>query len=460
MLCLICLPGCSEGSSTAMGASGQAITKAGGIAEHEIVTATDFLSRSGFAGFAFINDRAIAGDFVVFQARPALVPQDTNGVRDVYAVNTTTGAIIPVSVSDSGAFGDGVSGQASISANGRYIVFQSSATNLVAGDTNGADDIFLHDLQLAKTTRISVDSGGADANGDSLTPVVSNNGEYVAFASDATDLVVSDGNGFRDIFLRDVAAGTTTLLSSDSGGGDSDGPSFDPAITPDGSFICFSTEATDLIVAGLNGQRQIIRQERASGTRALVSQNGGAQSDASCYEPSVSDDGNLVAFFTLATNLGTDTNGLFDVYLRNISGNTTSLVSVDMSAGEANGHSGYASVSGDGTAIAFGSLATDLISGDSNGRIDVFSRSGGSTARVSVNGGNVEGDIDSDLTAISATGRYVVFRSAATNLDPADTSSDDDIFLRDTLSGTTTLLTKNYTPSLWDTLVWDAGLWN
>ena len=416
--------------------------------------AAAFLARSGLLGTASLQDRSIGQNrYVVFHARAALTPDDANGFDDVFLRDLRTGEVSLVSVATDGTQGNGISSQAGISANGRYVVFRSAATNLVAGDANGVDDIFCRDLLTKTTTRISVDSSGTEGNGASLTPAVSGDGRYVVFASSASDLVSGDSNGQQDIFLRDTVSATTTLVSRDSAGLDSDGPSFDPAITPSGNFIAFSTEATDVISGGLNGQRQVVRQERLNGKRVLVSQSaGGAQGDRPSYEPSISDDGNLIAFFSLASNLNTDTNTFFDVFVRDVTSKTTTLVSNDAGGNASDNHSGFASISGDGATVAFGSLATNLVAADTNGVFDVFTvaATGGTSTRVSLDSAGSQGNIDSDVPAISQDGRSVIFRSAATNLNSNDAVADDDIYLRDRVLDRTALCSPGVpTPSAW-----------
>ncbi len=411
--------------------------------------AAEFLARNAAQGFASVEDRSVGQNrFLVFTSRGDLIAADTNGRRDIYLRDLRTGEMRLVSVATNGTQGNGDSTQASISADGRFVVFRSAATNLVTGDGNGVTDIFLHEIATGTTTRVSTATGGAEVSGASLTPAVSANGRYVVFASSATNLVATDSNGAQDIFLKDVTTNTTTLVSSNSAQTDSaNGNSYDPAITAgtttEGEFIAFSTEATDIVAGGLNGQRQVVRIERATpANRVLVSQSAGAvQADGPCYEPSLSNDGNTVAFFTLATNLGAvaDGNGFFDVYTRNISGNTTTNQSVNTGGNPSDGHSGYPSLSANGSVVAFGSLATDLVAGDSNGRFDVFRRESGSTSLASQATDSTAGNSDSDLPGISLDGRYVAFRSAASTLSSNDSTTDDDIFLRDSLTPATVL---------------------
>jgi hypothetical protein len=430
--------------------------------------ARDFLARSGFLGFSSVTDKALGQNrYLVFTTRHKLLTADTNGKEDVYLRDLRTGKLELISVSSSEAQGNGASNSGSISADGRYVAFRSAATNLVAGDNNGLDDIFVRDVLLGTTVRVSVSSSGTESNGASLAPAISNkngvNGPYVVFSSTATNLVATDSNGASDIFVRDIAGNATTLVSSNSAQTNSaNGGSFDPAITPDGALIAFSTDATNVLSGTLNGQRQVVRIDRATpSTRVLISQSAsGNQADRPCYEPSMSDNGQ-VAFFTLATNLdvAADTNGFFDVYVRDVGVNSTTRASVDSTGGESDGHSGFPSISGDGTVVAFASLATDLVAGDTNGVFDVFSRTGGATTRTSVSTAGTEANVDSDLPAISQDGRHIAFRSAATNLITADPLADDDISVRDRTTPSTFWGTvRCLFPAVWPGFADMAGL--
>src|SRR5262249_38706966 len=159
------------------------------------------------------------GRYVAFDSAASnLVSGDTNGATDVFVHDRLTGATTRVSTDSNAAQGDGASSKPSISADGRYVVFLSAADNLVSGDTNGATDVFMHDLVTGVTTRVSTDSSGAQGNGSSSNASISSDGRYVAFASAASNLVPSDTNGVPDIFVRDTQAGVTTRVSVDSSG--------------------------------------------------------------------------------------------------------------------------------------------------------------------------------------------------------------------------------------------------
>ncbi|MGH2706334.1 MAG: RHS repeat-associated core domain-containing protein [Actinomycetota bacterium] len=342
-----------------------------------------------------------------------------------------------VSVSSSGQQGNGASGNPylSMSGDGRYVVFASSATNLVSGDTNGVDDIFLRDRQTGATTRVSVSSSGAQSNGVSDDPKVSADGRYVAFHSSATNLVSGDTNAQPDIFVRDTVAGTTTRVSTTASGGQATRESHDPAISYDGKAVAFSSAATNLVSGDTNGVNDIFVKTLASGaiTRVSVSSSG-AQAAKASTGPAISADGRFVAFRSTATNLVTgDTNGFADIFLRDTTTATTAMVSVSSSGALANGDSSGVTISGDGRYVGFRSNATNLVSGDTNAVDDIFLRDTAlsSTTRVSASSTGAQGNGTSSEPNLSADGRTIAFQSASSNLITGDTNGAADIFVRD-----------------------------
>jgi LPXTG-site transpeptidase (sortase) family protein len=353
-----------------------------------------------------------------------------------------------VSVDSSGVQANGDSNYFSISSDARYVAFQSSATNLVAGDTNGVVDIFLRDTVANTTTRVSVGIGGAQANGASNSPSISANGRFVAFFSYATNLVSGDTNGKLDVFVRDTVANTTTRVSVNSSGEEATGGfdgSSNPSISGDGRFVAFFSDATNLVLGDTNAMRDVFVRDTVANTTTRVSVGdgiGGVQGNSGSYRPSISYNGRYVAFDSWASNLSGDTNGKPDVFVRDTVANTTTRVSVDSSGVQGNGDSLNPSISGDGRYVAFYSSATNLVSGDTNGFQDVFvyDQTTGTTARVSVDSSGVQADNASDiyLPSISYDGRYVTFYSSATNLVAGDTNGSSDVFVRDTVANTTT----------------------
>jgi len=195
---------------------------------------------------------------VVFESDASnLVPGDTNGRYDIFLRDRQTDTTTRLSVSSAGTQGNDSSLAPSISADGRYVVFESDASNLVPGDTNGRYDIFLRDRQTGTTTRLNVSSTGTQGNGVSGRPSISADGRYVAFNSDASNLVPGDTNGRNDIFLRDRQTGTTTRLSVSSTGVQGDGHSYDPFISADGRYVAFNSHATTLVPGDTNGKQDI-----------------------------------------------------------------------------------------------------------------------------------------------------------------------------------------------------------
>jgi Tol biopolymer transport system component len=189
-----------------------------------------------------------------------------------------------VSVDSQGAQGNGWSGPASsISADGRFIAFASYATNLVAGDTNGYMDVFVHDRQTGETTLVSVDSQGLQGNGTSGENIIciSADGRFVVFDSLASNLVSGDLNGLEDVFVHDRETGETTLVSVDSQGTQGNGDSFGGSISADGRFVVFDSLASNLVPGGTNGGGDVFMHDRKTGETTIVSTDSqGAPGDS------------------------------------------------------------------------------------------------------------------------------------------------------------------------------------
>jgi Tol biopolymer transport system component len=349
----------------------------------------------------------------------------------------------------------------SISADGRFVVFESLAANLTPIPTNGHENIFVRDLLSGMTTLVSVNaSGTAGGAGDSTSPIISANGRFVAFDSSASDLVANDTNGnVGDVFVRDLVLGTTTLVSANlAGTGSGNGPSgvFSRlAISADGRFVEFDSFASDLVTQATNNLDNIYVRDLAMGTTSLVSVNqaGTAGGDESTFSfmTTMSADGRFVAFQSEANDLvPNDTNGPFttDVFVRDLVSGVTSLVSVNQNGtASGNDRSFGASISANGRFVVFQSAASDLVSNDTNGTIDVFVRDlvQGTTTLVSVNAsGTASGNSESTEPSISADGRRIAFVSIATDLTPGvQNPFGGQVYVRDLDSQTTTLVSVN-----------------
>jgi archaellum component FlaF (FlaF/FlaG flagellin family) len=347
-----------------------------------------------------------------------------------------------VSTDATGGEGNGDSYRPSLSVDGHFLAFHSDASDLVPGDTNGLRDIFVHDRTTGTTERVSLDSAGGQADGDSFYPSISADGRWTVFWSYATNLVPGDTNGFVDVFLHDRLSGATervNVSSTEAQANQDSGSSF--AISADGRWVAFESFATNLIFSDTNGRTDAFVRDRVNGVTERVSvDSSGMQANGDSYPTSLSAEGRYVAFWSQADNLVPgDTNKVADVFVRDRQNDTTERVSVDSTGAQSNGFSSIASITADGRYVAFDSEASNLVPGDTNARVDVFvhDRLTGATERVSLSSSGAQGDEHSYIPCISADGRFVVLFSLATNLVPADTNDTGDVFLHDRQTGTT-----------------------
>lgn len=329
------------------------------------------------------------GRFVAFQsAATNLVTGDDNARQDVF-VRARQGQTLLVSraAGVAGALGDQESRHAGISGDGQLVVFESDATNLVAGDANAASDIFLRDLATAGIFRISTDAAGVEADGPSGFPVISADGQFVAFMSAATNLDPNDTNGKIDIFVKELRTGRIELVSADDAGSAGDDDSVLPAISGDGRFVAFVSAATSLDPDDANGFTDVFVRDRLLDTTERVSistDDEEGDADSGSYggpgggrpirgRPAISDNGRFVLFVSEATTLvADDLNGMTDVFIRDREEATTERASVASDLSEGDAPAGSPAITPDGALIAFESDATNLASGDSNATTDVF----------------------------------------------------------------------------------------
>ena len=254
-----------------------------------------------------------------------------------------------------------------ISANGRYVVFSSSASDLVAGDTNDVYDVFVRDIVAGTTTRVSVDSAGHEGNESSWYGAISTDGRYVAFYSFASNLVAGDTNGQSDVFVRDIVAGTTTRVSISNAGLQADQGGSVPAISADGRYIAFLSYSTNLVAGDTNNAGDIFVRDTVAHTTTRVSlDSAGTQANNSSTDlPSISANGRYVAFLSYASNLvAGDTNGNEDAFVRDTVAGTTTRVNVDSAGTQANDNAFFPAISADGRYVAFWSWASNLVPND------------------------------------------------------------------------------------------------
>ncbi|HVR19862.1 MAG TPA: hypothetical protein VMS65_09200 [Polyangiaceae bacterium] len=402
----------------------------------------------GFARRASVASAGVEGDLE--SSRPALsrdgrvvgfvsaatnlVPNDTNGVEDIFVHDRGTDRTERVSVASDGSQGNDFSDRfaPALDATGRFVAFESSASNLVPGDTNAAFDVFLRDRRTQTTTRLSVAQSGAQGDDFSISPAMSADARSLVFVSNATNLVPGDTNGFSDAFVRDRRLGTTSRVSVATSGAQGNGDVFDQlAVSDDGRFVAFSSSATNLVPEAVAGS---FVRDRVRGTTVLVSVSSvGAPGNLGGTGVSISGDGRFVTFDSSSTNLVPgDTNGTSDVFVRDLARGTTARVSVASNGTQANGSSGFSTISADGRWVAFGSVATNLAPfvTTATTRTYIHDRFTRITRLATRTFDGSDPDGGTGQPALSADGRVLATQSLASNLVPNDTNGASDIFVQ------------------------------
>jgi hypothetical protein len=410
----------------------------GGIAQ-AAVTRRVSVSSAGEQANAYSNGYARVsadGRYVAFPSLASnLVAGDTNGVGDAFVRDQVTGITERVSVSSTGEQANADSGGGPLSADGRYVAFGSSASNLVSGDTNGSYDLFVRDRQAGTTERVSIGSAGEQGNASAGgTGCLSADGRYVAFCSLASNLVAEDTNGVQDAFVHDRQTGATERVSVSSAGEQGNAATWACSLSADGRYAIFYSEADNLVAGDTNGCYDVFVHDRVTGTteRVSVGSAGEQGNGPSWGEACLSADGRYVAFISQATNLvAGDTNGSTDGFVHDRVSGGTERVTVSSGGEQGNEGSGWLSLSGDGRYVVFDSSATNLVTGDTNSSPDVFihDRVTGATERLSVSTGGEQGSAESGDGIISADGRVVTFFSEAGNLVAGDTNATGDVFV-------------------------------
>ena len=318
------------------------------------------------------------------------------------------------------AGGDDNSADPGLSPDGRFVVFTSAANDLVPGGNNFSGlNVFLRDRASNTTVLISRSvSGGGGGNGDSVLGQASTNGQFVVFQSDASDLVPNDANGFTDIFVRDLVAGMTVLVSVSTNGGLANGASTDPVMTPDGRYVAFISSASNLVPGDTNGIPDVFVRDLVAGTNCLVSMNAIAPSNSAnpiMATPVLTPDGRFVAFFSRATNLVPTVPGTSagEVYVRDRFAGTTTWASTNAAALvsavlKLTGVPAYhPRLSDDGRYLAFraGSL-------NSTGAVMILRYDTVAAATAAINSNGVGWYIDPDDSSgpeMTPDGRFIVF---------------------------------------------------
>lgn len=386
----------------------------------------------------------LAAALVAAQAHPGAVwgrTIDSDQVQRVSRVNVSTG----------GRAANGETFGAVLSASGRYVAFASRAATLVRNDRNQASDIFVRDLRTSRTTRVSVSSDSRESDGVSLKPSISADGRVVVFPSSATNLVRHDRNGVQDIFVRDRATGTTVRMSAGRRG-EANALSLASLVSADGSAIVFSSEASNLVPGDRNGTLDVFVADRKTRRVRRVSVGAHGESAERSEASSVDARGLVVGFRSYASNLvPDDRNGRADVFVYDRSRGRTERVNMSSHGVEADGVTFRGMVSGTGRFVGFRSRANNLVPDDTNNALDVFvyDRLRGTTTRVSIATNGAQADADGFRRSsrentfmsrpfLSASGRYAAFTSRAPNLVEGDRNGTSDVFVHDLVTGRTT----------------------
>jgi MYXO-CTERM domain-containing protein len=427
--------------------------------------AWDFGDGGTAAGAQATHAYATAGTFTATLTVANAGGLTATATRQVKVINPVAAETVRVSVAANGAEGNGGSSDPVISADGRYVAFSSYASNLVPNDTNNSPDIFVKDLQTGAIERVNVATDGSQAQSGpaiygSFFPSISPDGRFVAFQSDAPNLVANDTDGKENAFVHDRQTGTTEVVSLATDGTLHQGRF--PSISADGRYVAFQSE--DAFITGAGAVRgNIYVRDRQTSTTVLASVTYDGSNPQSWYwgsvRPQISGDGRYVVFASDSNNItNNDPWGYStDIFVRDLQNNTTEMVSVDSSEQSYQTSSWSGRISADGRYALFHSDYGYFVPDDTNGRYDVFLRDRqlGTTERVTLNSLGEQADYGGWIGALSANGRYVTFYSSATNLAPNGTNSKQ-AYLRDLQTGETTRISVSTTGEQADPMVIDA----
>jgi Tol biopolymer transport system component len=338
--------------------------------------------------------------------------------------------------------GDAEVTTSSVSEDGRYVAFASTSDGLLAGDDDRAYAIYRKDMDTGEVILVSRRDGanGEPSHGYCGSPSISDDGKRIAFACDESLDPANDANGHEDVYVRTPATNTTTLVSRVGASGPaSNGSSYEPVLSQDGDYVAFTSTSNDL-VTGSTSPRNVYRRHVPSGDTVIVGRADGVNGDQlNAYGPSITDDGELVAFATQDKAVAADTNnGHLDVYVRDVQNGTSTLASRKGSGGTmaavGNSHSYSPSISGNGLGVAFESFATNLDARDTGGEGNVYRHvlSLG-TSLVDVDKNNAKSG-SASRPSLDDGATVVSFLSTATGFDPADTNPDTDVYVRNMLA--------------------------
>lgn len=365
-----------------------------------------------------------------------LVTLSTGGRQQVYRRDRVNGVTELVSLSRTGVATIGQAFAPTVSADGRFVAFLSSGNDLVANDTNGAPDVFVRDMTSGTTVAASTDANGAFVSGGGSLAnfpgarAISDDGRYVVFTSTSTALVPDTNNGVAQVYVKDLSTGAVVRASVDATGAAANAASLHATISGDGNVVAFESTSTNLSPLQTSPTLEVYVRDLAAGTTSLGSvSESGAAADQSATVPGLSHDGRYLVFETPSRLTSADTDFAYDVYLRDLTAGTTTLAS----PGSGTGDSRAPSVSADGSYVAFYSADSTLVSGDVNNVSDVYlwSRLTGQLTLVSLDGSGAQANAGSSFPSVSANAGSVLFSSTASNLVSSPLTSTQQLYVRD-----------------------------
>jgi uncharacterized repeat protein (TIGR01451 family) len=431
---------------------GKALAHPPGVTQRVSV---DSAGNEGNDRSGFLSGPAISADgrFVAFDSTATNLLPGGNLPFNIFVHDRLTGTTEIVSVSRRGRQGEGLSSGPDLSDDGRFVAFDSDAANLVRGDRNGITDVFQHDRTTRQTILVSVSSAGQQGDASSHAPAMSADGRFIVFHANSS-LDPADTNQSTDVYIRDAQAGATMLVSIAFDGSAGNNTSFLQDISGDGRFVAFVSDATNLIPNDVvDNEPNVYVRDLVSGITELASVGSdGTRAEVGFFDvPAISADGSFVAFSTFDSLVPEDTRPFsLDIYLRDRQTGTTELISVNSDEVPGDGRSEEPNVSADGRFVVFQSDSTNLVPEEPGPFPDedifVRDRQTGTTVRASENSAGEEGNARSLNTAISADGLVTAFSSDASNLVQDDTNFVTDIFVHDHRPATDLALTKSDSP--------------
>ena len=373
-------------------------------------------TNAGAAVPGYVDEVALSGNgrFLAFVTKAALVPEDTNGKRDVYVRDRWAAVTELVSMTDAEQPLNADSVAPTLSDDGRYVSFLTDASNAIAGDDLGHVDAFVRDRYAGTTLRAAPGTGGALLNAGVVLAQVAGGGRYVVFQTSASNAVANDTNGNPDAFVRDLQANTTERVSLTAVDGQASGLTSNPTISDDGRYVAF--DHNSLLAGGVIGTYNVYVRDRTAGTTTLVNVTSDETlPDAGAASPTISGNGRYVVFTSSATNLVPgDTNPSVDAFLRDLVAGTTERVSLPDGPGEmeAGGASVRLGVDDDASHILFQTIGKATAGSDAGNDPDIFLRvrSSGRTSRITTSSLVPDPAANTFFAAIDDTGSSVAFR--------------------------------------------------